>query len=306
MSTDLTRSGGQAPAALPSITVVTPCLNAASHIEQTILSVLGQRYPGLQYVVLDGGSTDGTQDVIRRYAAELHHWESRPDGGQAQAINAGFILGTGEVLCWLNADDFLLPGALRSVASEFSRPDRPELVAGGCLLFKESAAWAVVRRPPDRLDPAELAIDDQLDQPSTFWTRQLWNRVGPLDEALHYAMDWDWYLRACRTGAQYRAVPGILSAYRLHQTQKTRSGSPERRRELAQVVSRYASAPWPEVFREVASWTVRSRSAWIGSRRLLWRAAPCVSRLERCVRHAPAYLRYGARLVEHAYRVLHT
>ena len=121
---------------LPRITVVTPSFNQAAFLETTIRSVLGQCYPNLEYLVMDGGSSDGSVEIIRRFESDLAHWVSARDGGQAAAINAAFARATGDILCWLNSDDFFLPGTLHRVAQWLGKGGGgPELVYGACLFF---------------------------------------------------------------------------------------------------------------------------------------------------------------------------
>ncbi len=199
---------------LPRITVVTPSFNQASFLETTMLSVLGQSYPELEYIVMDGGSTDGSVEIIRRYESQLAHWASGPDGGQSAALNSAFARATGEIFCWVNSDDFLLPGALLRVARHFGgRTAEPRLVYGSCLFFEDRGKRAKVVRPP-AFDRGRLRLSEFIIQPSAFWTRALWEKTGPLDQSLSFAFDWDWFIRASASG-EFEMCDEILSAYRL-------------------------------------------------------------------------------------------
>ena len=220
--------------------MVTPSCNQAAFLETTIQSVLGQRYPNLEYIIMDGGSTDGSVEIIRRYESELAHWVSARDGGQSAAVNAGFARATGDILCWLNSDDFYLPGTLHRVASLLGGArNEPSLLYGACLFFQEEGRGAKVVRPQAH-DLAALRMTDYIIQPSSFWTRRLWEKTGPLDEALAYAFDWDWFLRATAHG-QFALCPEILSAYRHHAAHKSGSGGVQRREEILAVVRRHGT-----------------------------------------------------------------
>ena len=224
----------------PRISVVTPSFNQATFLETTILSVLGQNYPNLEYLIMDGGSTDGSVEVIRRYESALAFWISEKDGGQAAAVNAAFARATGDILCWLNSDDFFLPGTLQRVAQRLGQSGGgPELVYGACLFFSDEGRNAKVVRPPSH-DPAVLRQTAYIIQPSSFWTRRLWEQTGPLDETLSYAFDWDWFLRATTHGA-FALCPEILSAYRHHAAHKSGSGGAKRREEILAVVRRHGT-----------------------------------------------------------------
>ncbi|MEI9897633.1 MAG: glycosyltransferase [Chthoniobacter sp.] len=203
---------GRSMTSLPKITVVTPSYNQGAFLEQTILSVLGQLYDNLEYIVIDGGSTDDSAAVIQRYESSLAYWVSEKDRGQSEALNKGFSRATGDILCWLNSDDFLLPGALHEVARQFREP--VDLIYGNCLSFSDKGTRSIVNRPPQH-DRDLLALVDYIVQPSTFWRRSLWEKTGPLNEAIHYAFDWEWFLRADRIGV-LRKADFIFSAYRFH------------------------------------------------------------------------------------------
>ena len=216
---------------LPKITVVTPSYNQGAFLEQTILSVLGQLYGNLEYIVMDGGSTDDSVEVVKRYESQLTSWSSEKDRGQADALNKGFSRATGEILCWLNSDDFLLPGALHEVARHFREP--VDLIYGNCLSFSDRGTRSIVNRPPAH-DRDLLTIVDYIVQPSTFWRRSLWEKTGPLNEELHYAFDWEWFLRADRLG-KFQKADFIFSAYRFHDAHKSSHGGGKRAHEIVAV-----------------------------------------------------------------------
>ncbi len=215
----------------PKITVVTPSYNQGAYLEQTIASVLGQRYENLEYIIIDGGSTDESAEIIRRYESHLASWVSEKDSGQSEAINKGFARATGDILCWLNSDDFFLPGTLHHVARHLSGGD--DLIYGDCLSFAEQGHRARVNRPPVH-DLEWLKVVDYVVQPSSFWKRSLWEKTGPLREDLHYAFDWDWYLRASALGS-VRKVDKIFSAYRFHDAHKSSHGGQKRAQEIVDV-----------------------------------------------------------------------
>ncbi len=254
----------------PRITVVTPSFNQAQFLEQTILSVLGQCYPNLEYFVMDGGSGDGSADIIRRYESRLAGWVSERDGGQASAINAGFAQASGDILCWLNSDDYFLPGTLHRIAAHFAgRVKEPGLVYGGCLCFQEGGRWAKVARPRAH-DSATLAVLDYLVQPSTFWTRALWEKTGTLDATLSFTFDWEWFIRAAQH-APFDLSGEIFSAYRHHEAHKTGSGGTKRREEIVSIAQRHAPAEIVRAYEWVLrTWGDFERRAAMEKR---WRAA---------------------------------
>jgi glycosyltransferase involved in cell wall biosynthesis len=219
---------------LPRISVVTPSLNQGKFLEQTILSVLGQGYANLEYIVIDGGSSDGSLDIIHKYANQISYWVSEKDHGQADALNKGFAKASGEILCWINSDDFLLPGALLRLETEFRKED--DLIYGACLSFSEAGRRCVINRPPEH-NYQELCLIDYIVQPSSFWRRSLWEKVGPLDASLNYAFDWEWFIRAAKFG-KFRHSETIFSAYRFHADHKSSTGGQQRAKEICAVAER--------------------------------------------------------------------
>ena len=219
----------------PGISVVTPSYNQGRFIEQTILSVLEQKYPELEYLILDGGSQDGTVKILQEYDAKLTFWRSGKVRGQAAAINEGFQRSSGKILCWLNSDDLHLRHTLRTIGNILAdRLDEPLIVYGGCELFDDRTQTKELR-PAVAFDGALLAVSDFLDQPSVFWTRKAWEMVGPLDESLHYGFDWEWFLRASKV-CRFISIDQTLSRYRIHAGHKSGSGGKARWLELLKIV----------------------------------------------------------------------
>jgi len=204
----------------PSVALVTPSLRQAHFLEATLQSVLDQCYPSLEYVVQDGGSTDGTIDVLRRYDHRLHGWVSAPDRGQSHAINLGFSQTTGEIMGWLNSDDLLLPGALAVVADYFAKHPKVDVVYGHRVLIDrdgyEIGRWVM----PGHCDKV-LSWADFVPQETLFWRRSLWDMVGGVDETFQFAMDWDLLLRFRDAGARMVRLPHFLGAFRIHDAQKS-------------------------------------------------------------------------------------
>ncbi|MDB6174839.1 MAG: glycosyl transferase family 2 [Chthoniobacteraceae bacterium] len=266
---------------LPRITVVTPSFNQAQFLEATILGVLGQQYPNLEYIVMDGGSKDGSVEIIRRYESQIAYWVSERDGGQSAAINTAFARATGDILCWINSDDFFLPGALLKIGRLFAEQGKESmLVYGSCLFFQDQGRAAKVVRP-EQHDRARLALTGYIIQPSAFWTRRLWELTGPLDQSLSYAFDWDWFNRAAALGTFIRS-PEIFSAYRFHEAHKSGNGSEPRRDEIFSVARRHAAAEQIAAYQfTMKHWeTLRRRDA-LAARLGKWRVpgAPLLARL---------------------------
>jgi glycosyltransferase involved in cell wall biosynthesis len=224
----------------PRISIITPSLNQGQYIEETIRSVLLQGYPDLEYIIIDGGSTDGSLEIIRKYEPWLSRWVTEPDHGQSDAVNKGMRMATGEIGNWINSDDCLLPGALKAVAETYS--SRPgSLVVGAGVDFEEASRKEIV------VFPKEIIVQNIIRfwegwfdwlQSSIFFSRRKFFEVGGLDEELCFSMDIDLYCRLMRTApAVYTSA--FLSRFRRHKTAKTQSQYHDMMLEHIKVVSKY-------------------------------------------------------------------
>ncbi len=217
---------------LPKISIVTPSFNQAAFLEETLLSVFEQNYPALEYIVMDGGSNDGSDDIIRKYQDRLTHWESAPDKGQYDAINRGFAQSTGEVMAWLNSDDKLTPWALKVVGEIFA--EHPEIE---WLTTAYPMHWDIYGRAThcgynggysregffrgEHLPFGHWHARGWIQQESTFWRRSLWERAGGgLDPSFSLAGDLELWARFYKH-AELCAVATPLGGFRVHPAQKT-------------------------------------------------------------------------------------
>lgn len=231
----------------PSITVVTPSFNQGQFLEETIRSVLLQGYPRLEYIVMDGGSTDGSVEVIRKYEPWLSHWSSEPDAGQADAIRKGFELGTGERLNWLNSDDIYLPGGLLAVAALHA--EQPE-----ALLAFPVNNWDQGTGEETLVYQKGLALEPvvclwkrafQWHQPGLFFPREAYRQAGALDPSLRYSMDYDLLCRFLRLDVPIVYSDQPVVRFRVHRASKTSSENTAMALEAYHVSARY----WPWIDR---------------------------------------------------------
>jgi glycosyltransferase involved in cell wall biosynthesis len=228
--------------AWPRITVVTPGLNSVELIEDCIRSVLDQRYPALEYIVIDGGSTDGTVDVVQEHENSLAFWISEPDRGQADAINKGFRRATGEIVTWLNSDDFLYPGALEAVAEAYHADPLAPFYFGNGFRVTKSGKKIGEFFPADQVHFRRDALMFGLNcvlQPAAFIRRSALEQVGLLDESLHFGFDSNLWLELSALG-QPRPIRRHLAASREYGTTKTAAGGFPRAEELRQIAERHA------------------------------------------------------------------
>lgn len=203
----------------PRITLVTPSFNSVETIERTLLSVQRQNYPNLQYICVDGASTDGTVAVLEKYRGLIDHIISEPDKNATDAVNKGFRLADGDILCYLNADDELADNALNTVANYFAQHPETEVITGSCRRIFADLSETVTNVDPLYLD--QMALRNLVEQPSTFWRKELYQRSGEFDTSYYYAFDWEMWNRFKSVGARFLPVHEVLSVYHFCETNLT-------------------------------------------------------------------------------------
>lgn len=228
------------------VSIITPSYNQGQYIEETILSVLEQDYQNIEYIIIDGGSTDGSIDIIKKYSDRIHNWISEPDAGQSDAINKGWRKSTGEVIAWLNADDTYCPGAISAIAAIFAQEPETVIVHGAASTCDQRAQTLRISHPFD-MNPYEMlaTCGGVSTQPSVFFRRIILDEVSYLNPDLHYIMDWEYCIRiGLHFGHQrFHKTGKILSNNRDWAGTKTNQGwkeiCVENRRVLADLFRKY-------------------------------------------------------------------
>jgi len=203
----------------PKISIVTPSFNQGRFLEETILSVLNQGYPNLEYILIDGGSSDQSLEVIRRYEEHLAYWISEKDRGQVDAINKGLNRSSGDIFAFINSDDVYLPGTFAAVAEHFERYPASEWVCGDTIMFGDECPTELIRANVPRSAAHCLSWAYKAPQPGHFWKLGLVQ--GGFDEAWPYDFDHDMYVRLLLAGHTCEHIPLTFAAYRLHPVSKT-------------------------------------------------------------------------------------
>lgn len=206
----------------PEISVITPSFNQGLFLERTIKSVLDQNYPNLQYMIIDGGSTDDSVSIIKKYESKLSYWVSEPDRGQADAINKGLRRATGEWVAWQNSDDIYYPGVFHQLAKTAGSHPEVDLIIGNIMLIDANNHTLrdlhYVRPTYNSLVAEGMVLANQ----AAFWRRSLHNRIGYLDDRKSYSLDYEWFLRLTKVCKAYH-VNRIWGGFRIHEMSKTSS-----------------------------------------------------------------------------------
>jgi len=217
------------------VSIITPSYNQASFLEQTIQSVLTQNYTHLEYLIVDGGSTDGSLEIIQRYADRLSWWVSEPDSGQAEAINKGLAHARGEIVAWLNSDDIYLPGAVTSITAGFQANPQAVMVYGNMLAINESSRIMNMLRFK-QLSLEELLAFNIIGQPTVFMRRAAFEQAGGLDTSFHYLLDHHLWLRLACLG-EIRYIDALWAAARYHRGAKNLAHATEFGREAFRILA---------------------------------------------------------------------
>jgi glycosyltransferase involved in cell wall biosynthesis len=237
---------------LPRISIITPSFNQAKYLERTIQSVVGQGYPNLEYIIIDGGSTDQSVEIISNHKNEISYWVSEPDNGQGHALNKGFRRASGDIVGWLNSDDLYLPGSLEFVGRFFQSNPQCDVLYGSIDVIdasdkKINSYWATTAQPA-----YTLWVAHDVHQQALFWRRSSAKKLGWLDENLRFAMDTDWVIRLL-TQLKVVNTSRFLGTFRHHPETKTSTISSIGKAEYKLLRDRYRHAiPEPTFFMKLA------------------------------------------------------
>jgi len=231
----------------PLVTIVTPSFNQRPYLEAAMRSVLDQDYPHIEYILVDGGSTDGSVDLLRSYSGRLSSWSSEPDSGQTEAINRGFERARGEILAWLNSDDVYVPGAVRQAVDYLTAHPEVGMVYGDAD-YIDASGERLGRFPSAPTDYLRLRRGYvHIPQQAAFFRARLWRMVGPLDESFHFAMDYDLWVRlAALSPIAYH--PRLWAGFRLHAAGKTTAQDDRCWPEMIKVHRRLGGGPLAQIY----------------------------------------------------------
>lgn len=228
---------------LPKISIITPSFNQGKYLEETILSVIGQNYPNLEYIMIDGGSTDNSVEIIKKHQEHFSYWVSEKDKGQSHAINKGFQKATGDIICWLNSDDILMEGALNKVVECFEKDEKLDLVNGHLLLIDEHSRilsnYFILKQKKWYAKHGIFYVA----QPSMFWKRTILEKIGLLRDDFHASMDREYLIRIFKNNFTIGHLSKILAGFRMHNSSKSSAGwnNMDYLRDLAELQKMYGN-----------------------------------------------------------------
>ncbi len=230
----------------PLVSIVTPSYNQAAFLEETIRSVLAQDYPHIEYIVVDGGSTDGSVEIIKRYEGGIARWVSEPDEGQSHAVNKGFRMASGEIVAWLNSDDLYFPDAVSTAVRRFEEHPDLGLLYGDSVFVDRDGAFVRYFTEAEPYNEFRLRnCSDYIMQPTAFFRRDRLLEIGMLDESLHFTMDWDLWCRFATSGCRVHYERTLIAAARVYPEAKTSAGGGARLAEIKGTLKRHRTSWWP-------------------------------------------------------------
>jgi glycosyltransferase involved in cell wall biosynthesis len=223
------------------VSIITPSFNQASYLEQTLRSILEQDYSNVEYIVIDGASTDGSVDIVRKYQNQLTYWASEKDSGQAEAINKGLARASGEIIAWLNSDDYYLPGTISAAVKVFEENPDVVMVYGDMLAVDENGQ-TINTLKYKQLTLVDLLCFQIIGQPSVFFRREVYEKIGGLDTTFHFLLDHQYWIRIAQQG-KILHVPQMWAAARYHAEAKNRAKAAEFGREAFRILDWAKSQP---------------------------------------------------------------
>ncbi|MEQ1554748.1 MAG: glycosyltransferase family 2 protein [Ferruginibacter sp.] len=246
----------------PKISIVTPCFNQGHFIEETILSILNQNYPNLEYIIIDGGSTDNTVEIIKKYENYLKYWISEKDSGQANAINKGLKFCTGKIFNWLNSDDYLEPDSLYKIATAFE-DEKVQMVAGKVRNFSSTNEEIIQNQYLSAEGLMCWKQNVKFVQPGVWMRREMIEKCSGINENFHYAFDWDLYIRYLYNFPVVKEIPDLLVHFRLHEQSKTQSLSERFVLEERKIIEHIYTMPEFEGLHSACKYKI-SKTNWTG------------------------------------------
>ena len=221
----------------PLVSIIIPTYNAAATLARSLESLRQQSYKSTEIILVDGLSSDATVTIAKSYSDIVTTIISEKDRGQAHALNKGFQIARGDILCWLCADDELLPETIRHVVNHFSAAPEVDVISGACVRIYHDGSSQTVTPPPNAAQL--IGIQYRIEQPSTFWRAALSRSLQPLDESFHYVFDWDFFARLLIKSRRTLLLPDVMSIYHFSATNKTSTGGRRLVLELREVIRRH-------------------------------------------------------------------
>lgn len=228
----------------PKLSIITPSYNQSEFLERTIKSVIEQNYNNLEYIIIDGGSSDNSLSIIKKYSDQLAYWVSEPDNGQANAVNKGFDFSTGDIIGWINSDDTYLPGTFKIIIETFNKFPGIDVVYGD-YFFIDNNDNILLKKKEIRADfNIILFARNTICQPTVFFRREVLKKVGKLTEDIHYGMDWDYWFRISNSGFKFKQIKNYLATFRWQGNSKSVTNPNAALQERRSLQYQYAKKTW--------------------------------------------------------------